>query len=132
MLLAYFSLLSCSLSVTKWIHLNWGDDGLITLFVKIWRLLRPVSICISVCWTFKIGRISVINRENTQFYRSSLFLQGGIFIMEPQPWTSYKRNRLVSEVGFSVQAYGQLAPNIFNFVLFLVYLVVMGSRLYLH
>ncbi|KAL6900971.1 hypothetical protein ACP4OV_005647 [Aristida adscensionis] len=52
------------LSVTKWIHLNWGDDGLITLFVKIWRLLRP----------------------------------GGIFIMEPQPWRSYKNNRLVSEV----------------------------------
>uniref|UniRef100_A0A0E0AYB7 RNA methyltransferase n=1 Tax=Oryza glumipatula TaxID=40148 RepID=A0A0E0AYB7_9ORYZ len=52
------------LSVTKWIHLNWGDDGIITLFVKIWRLLRP----------------------------------GGVFIMEPQPWTSYRRNRLVSEV----------------------------------
>lgn len=52
------------LSVTKWIHLNWGDDGMITLFVKIWHLLRP----------------------------------GGIFIMEPQPWTSYRRNRLVSEV----------------------------------
>jgi len=50
--------------VTKWIHLNWGDDGLVTLFVKIWRLLRP----------------------------------GGVFIMEPQPWTSYKRNRLVLEV----------------------------------
>lgn len=34
----------CSLSVTKWIHLNWGDDGLITLFSKIWRLLNPVSL----------------------------------------------------------------------------------------
>lgn len=34
----------CSLSVAKWIHLNWGDDGLITLFVKIWRFLRPVLI----------------------------------------------------------------------------------------
>lgn len=51
------------LSVTKWIHLNWGDDGLITLFVKIWRLLRS----------------------------------GGILLLEPQPWSSYKKNRLVSE-----------------------------------
>ncbi|POO00868.1 S-adenosyl-L-methionine-dependent methyltransferase [Trema orientale] len=32
------------LSVTKWIHLNWGDDGLITLFSKIWRLLNPGGI----------------------------------------------------------------------------------------
>lgn len=28
----------CSLSVAKWIHLNWGDDGLIILFAKIWKL----------------------------------------------------------------------------------------------
>jgi 7SK snRNA methylphosphate capping enzyme len=34
----------CSLSVTKWVHLNWGDDGLITLFSKIWRLLQPGGI----------------------------------------------------------------------------------------
>ncbi|XP_062090852.1 probable RNA methyltransferase At5g51130 [Humulus lupulus] len=32
------------LSVSKWIHLNWGDDGLITLFSKIWRLLKPGGI----------------------------------------------------------------------------------------
>lgn len=51
------------LSVTKWIHLNWGDEGIITLFSKIWQLLR----------------------------------QGGIFILEPQPWRSYEKNRLVSK-----------------------------------
>ncbi|KAL0559613.1 hypothetical protein IC582_004228 [Cucumis melo] len=28
------------LSVAKWIHLNWGDDGLIRLFSKIWKLLN--------------------------------------------------------------------------------------------
>ncbi|KAJ0029864.1 hypothetical protein Pint_13238 [Pistacia integerrima] len=51
------------LSVTKWIHLNWGDDALITLFTRIWRLLHP----------------------------------GGIFVLEPQPWRSYEKNRRVSE-----------------------------------
>lgn len=51
------------LSVTKWIHLNWGDDGVITLFSKVWNLLHP----------------------------------GGVFIVEPQPWLSYSKNRLVSE-----------------------------------
>lgn len=35
---------TCSLSVAKWVHLNWGDDGLINMFVKIWRLLRPVCL----------------------------------------------------------------------------------------
>ncbi|KAI3968213.1 hypothetical protein MKX01_018516 [Papaver californicum] len=50
-------------SVTKWIHLNWGDEGLITLFQNIWRLRRP----------------------------------GGILVLEPQPWKSYKSNYLVSE-----------------------------------
>ncbi|GLJ53116.1 hypothetical protein SUGI_1131760 [Cryptomeria japonica] len=29
------------LSVTKWVHLNWGDTGLIDLFAKIWQVLRP-------------------------------------------------------------------------------------------
>ncbi|XP_015966060.1 probable RNA methyltransferase At5g51130 [Arachis duranensis] len=28
-------------SVTQWIHLNFGDQGLITFFNKIWEVLRP-------------------------------------------------------------------------------------------
>jgi SAM-dependent methyltransferase len=52
------------LSVTKWVHLNWGDEGLICLFAKIWQIMRP----------------------------------GGILLLEPQPWKSYERKRLVSEV----------------------------------
>ncbi|ESQ43708.1 hypothetical protein EUTSA_v10027230mg, partial [Eutrema salsugineum] len=32
------------LSVTKWVHLNWGDDSLITLFSEIWRLFNPDGI----------------------------------------------------------------------------------------
>lgn len=52
------------LSLTKWVHLNWGDNGLIRLFAKIRHLLRP----------------------------------GGLLVLEPQPWKSYKSKHLVSEV----------------------------------
>ncbi|KAL4563907.1 hypothetical protein LXL04_027955 [Taraxacum kok-saghyz] len=34
------------LSVTKWVHLNWGDEGLITLFSKVYRLLEPGGVFI--------------------------------------------------------------------------------------
>eukprot|EP01114_Cavostelium_apophysatum_P017915 TRINITY_DN5419_c0_g1_i1.p1 TRINITY_DN5419_c0_g1~~TRINITY_DN5419_c0_g1_i1.p1 ORF type:complete len:315 (+),score=81.78 TRINITY_DN5419_c0_g1_i1:116-1060(+) len=35
-----YDLVSC-LSTTKWIHLNWGDEGVRKLFHRIWNLLRP-------------------------------------------------------------------------------------------
>ena len=47
------------LSVTKWVHLNQGDEGLKRLFIKVKEALVP----------------------------------GGWFILEPQPWKSYKQAR---------------------------------------
>ncbi|CAI9100403.1 OLC1v1037398C1 [Oldenlandia corymbosa var. corymbosa] len=71
------------LSVTKWIHLNWGDDGLITLFSKVWKLLQP----------------------------------GGVFIVEPQPWTSYSKNRLVSEAATENYQNIEIGPGDFQEIL---------------
>ena len=51
------------LSTSKWIHLCFGDDGLMRLFRRVYAALRP----------------------------------GGYFILEPQPWSSYKKNQRVSE-----------------------------------
>ena len=30
-----------ALSITKWVHLNWGDTGIRRMFQKIYRHLRP-------------------------------------------------------------------------------------------
>ncbi|PKA56114.1 putative RNA methyltransferase [Apostasia shenzhenica] len=71
------------LSVTKWIHLNWGDDGVLTLFAKIWRLLKP----------------------------------GGVLLLEPQPWSSYRRKRQVSETARSNFNDIQIHPCLFREIL---------------
>ena len=35
-----------SLSVTKWIHLNWGDSGMVRLFTRAYQELKPGGVFI--------------------------------------------------------------------------------------
>ncbi|RUS89335.1 hypothetical protein EGW08_002855 [Elysia chlorotica] len=60
-----------ALSITKWIHLNNGDNGLKLFFRKIFRQLRP----------------------------------GGKLVLEPQPWSTYrKRAKLTPELFSNYQS----------------------------
>ncbi|NXD60211.1 MEPCE enzyme, partial [Corvus moneduloides] len=54
------------LSLTKWVQLNWGDEGLKRLFRRAFRHLRP----------------------------------GGILLLEPQPWESYRKRKGLTETTY--------------------------------
>ncbi|KAK8811341.1 hypothetical protein WA158_003075 [Blastocystis sp. Blastoise] len=71
------------LSTIKWIHLNYGDSGVIQLFDKIYSLL----------------------------------VKGGIFIFEPQPWSSYKKKRTINEHVYKVYHEIQIHPQDFESIL---------------
>lgn len=68
------------LSVTKWIHLNYADDGLKRSFKRMYAQLKP----------------------------------GGMLIIEPQPWSSYKKKKFISENMMKTFKTINLRPNQFN------------------
>lgn len=69
-----------ALSITKWIHLNWGDDGIKKFFQKVHSYLKD----------------------------------GGCLILEPQPFSSYKRKKRLTETIHKNYNSIQLQPSKFH------------------
>ena len=72
------------LSTTKWVHLNWGDEGLMRLFRRVHACLRP----------------------------------GGVFVLEPQPWSSYRKRASITTE--TKRYFREIALRPENFVEFLL------------
>lgn len=79
------------LSLTKWVHLNWGDEGLKRLFKRIYRHLRPGGILLlePQPWSSYGKRKNLTETIYRNYYRIKL---------KPDQFTSYLTS---PEVGFS-------------------------------
>ncbi|KAI3373142.1 hypothetical protein L3Q82_006468 [Scortum barcoo] len=78
------------LSVTKWVHLNWGDSGLKRLFKRVYRHLRPGGMFIlePQPWESYVRRKKLTDNISRNYYSIRL---------KPDQFSSY----LTTEVGFT-------------------------------
>ncbi|XP_014391015.1 PREDICTED: 7SK snRNA methylphosphate capping enzyme [Myotis brandtii] len=79
------------LSLTKWVHLNWGDEGLKRMFRRIYQHLRPGGILIlePQPWSTYAKRKTLTETTYKNYYRIQL---------KPEQFSSYLTS---PEVGFS-------------------------------
>ncbi|XP_034745919.1 7SK snRNA methylphosphate capping enzyme [Etheostoma cragini] len=82
------------LSVTKWVHLNWGDSGLKRLFKRVYRHLRPGGMFIlePQPWESYVRRKKLTDNISRNFHSIHL---------KPDQFSSY----LTTEVGFTSSEY---------------------------
>lgn len=78
------------LSVTKWVHLNWGDSGLKRLFKRVYRHLRPGGMFIlePQPWESYVRRKKLTDNISRNYHSIRL---------KPEQFSSY----LTTEVGFT-------------------------------
>lgn len=78
-------------SLTKWVHLNWGDEGLKRMFRRIYRHLRPGGILVlePQPWSSYCKRKSLTETIYKNYFRIQL---------KPEQFSSYLTS---PEVGFS-------------------------------